>query len=85
MTIERDQVVEERIVNIGEHSDKLYFIANGDFEVFVKDQHGIETFVHFLEQGDLFGEVGLITSNPRSATVSCRNYGTLGTLESIIF
>ena len=55
---------EERIVNIGEHSDRLYFIAFGDFEVFVKDQHGIETFVHFLDKGELFGEVGLITSNP---------------------
>jgi len=63
----------------------MFFIAKGDCEVWVKDHLKASKYVCQLIQGDYFGELALITSAPRSATVKSSNYCTLAGLSSKTF
>jgi CRP-like cAMP-binding protein len=59
----------EAIVREGEPGEELYFLESG--RVQVVRGHGDETLVlDELGAGDLFGEMALLTGNPRSATVT---------------
>ncbi len=59
----------EAIVREGEPGEDLYFLESG--RVQVVRGHGAEaTVLDELGAGDLFGEMALLTGNPRSATVT---------------
>jgi monovalent cation:H+ antiporter, CPA1 family len=58
----------EKIVAMGGPSDAMYFIAAG--EVTVK----APTFEVKLKEGDFFGEMGLLTDQPRNADVIADGY-----------
>lgn len=48
----------------------------------VRDQNGIEhDGICVLNEGDHFGEIGIIFKCQRSASVVCRNYNTLARLS----
>mmetsp|Transcript_63125 Transcript_63125/g.87201 ORF Transcript_63125/g.87201 Transcript_63125/m.87201 type:complete len:118 (-) Transcript_63125:260-613(-) len=70
------------MIQQGEETLDFFFIAKGECEVFVKDETHKIAFVKTLYPGDYFGEIALITGNPRSATVQTKNYSTLGKLTS---
>jgi signal transduction histidine kinase len=54
----------------GERSDGLYVVAGGTFGVYVRSADGRgEARLRTLGFADYFGEMGLITEQPRSATV----------------
>lgn len=60
----------EKICVQGEPGDSFYIIRSGQVEVDVKDGQG-ETILNFeLAVGNYFGEMALLTGEPRSATVS---------------
>ena len=59
----------------GEVADKVYFIASGEVEVAV----GRERIK--LGAGDHFGEIALITGQPRTATVTATDYSKFATLS----
>lgn len=61
----------ERIIAHGERGDCMYFIASGAVEVQLPGAN-IE-----LKAGDVFGEIALITNEPRSADVTAKGYVTL--------
>ncbi len=61
----------ERIIAEGDHGDCMYFIASGEVEVQLP-QTTIE-----LKQGDVFGEIALLTNEPRNADVTAKGYVTL--------
>ncbi len=69
------QLVPERydsgddIVVQGEPGDKLYILWNGSADVFVADARGTERKVNSMKAGDFFGELALLTQEPRTATV----------------
>ena len=46
----------------------LYLIVRGQVQVQV-EQEGVKTLVGVLKDGDFFGEMGMLTGEPRSATV----------------
>jgi CRP-like cAMP-binding protein len=52
-----------------ERSHWLYVIINGQAEVFVDLPNGKRRTVRTLEKGNFFGEMGLLTGAPRSASV----------------
>jgi len=60
----------ETLVTEGETGDRFYIVKTGDANVFVKDQEdGKSKKVATLKEGDYFGEIALLTSKPRQATV----------------
>lgn len=50
----------------------LYIIINGEAEVYVETEHGSKTSLSVLGKGDFFGEMGMMTGAPRSASVVAR-------------
>lgn len=59
----------ETIIREGEDSDCAYIIESGMAGVYKRLPHGDEQFVGVLSQSDIFGELGWIDGQPRSATV----------------
>jgi voltage-gated potassium channel len=59
-----------------EPADSIYFILSGQVEA------ELVTTPHILQQGDFFGEIGLLNDRRRSATVIARTYAELLELES---
>lgn len=69
----------EIVFQQGEQGDCAYFIQNGQVEV-VQTEHGTEKILATLNEGQYFGEMALITSSPRNATVRAVNATKLAVL-----
>jgi len=52
----------------GSQADSMFIIANGSIRVVTKDPKGKEIALANLNPGDFFGEIGLFTSSPRTAS-----------------
>jgi len=63
----------------GEQGDCAYFVHSGEVEV-VQMENGKEKIVAVLRDGEYFGEMALITSHPRNATVRAVNATKLAVL-----
>ncbi len=61
-------LVGERVVRQGEPGEVLYVIVSGKAEVRL-EQEGMSSTVTMLGNGQFFGEMSLLTGEPRSATV----------------
>jgi CRP-like cAMP-binding protein/CheY-like chemotaxis protein len=60
----------ELICRIGDPGDKMYIIISGGAKVVVKaEESESETIIAHLSSGDYFGEMSLLTGEPRSASV----------------
>src|ERR1700747_2221604 len=59
----RDYPAGAVIVRRGERGDCMYFVASGELEIRLRPES-----IH-LEAGDFFGEVALLTGDPRNATI----------------
>jgi CRP/FNR family transcriptional regulator, cyclic AMP receptor protein len=57
------------IIQEGTLSDCAYIIESGSVEVSKKQPNGEKQIIAILEENDIFGEMGLIDSLPRSANV----------------
>ena len=71
---------------------KMYFIAKGKYDVYIQKNHGVtankfsidsskDKQDRILQDGDQFGEIGLIYNCKRTATIESSNYGTLAMLS----
>lgn len=58
----------------------MYFIARGEFDIFVTDENQMERFTSTIKNGQYFGEVALIKDCKRTATVISKNYSTCAEL-----
>lgn len=58
------------VVQAGDPIDNVYFVLNGSLKVLVADEDGREVILTMLGQGDVFGEMGAVDTEPRSATVA---------------
>ena len=60
----------EQILQVGDQGDALYIIREGRVQVFINSpQKGDKIILSTLSSGDYFGEMSLLTGEPRSATV----------------
>ena len=59
----------QTICKIGDPGDTMYIIISGGVDIIINDQEGNEQVVASSGSGDYFGEMALLTGEPRSATV----------------
>jgi len=62
-TLPRD----ERIFDAGDSADALYVVASGKINIVVTSSEGKDLILAVLGEGQVFGEMGLLDSVPRSA------------------
>ncbi len=55
----------------GEPGNSFFFVAGGQLRVFATDGLGRQTELAQLGEGAVFGEMALLSAQPRSATVCC--------------
>ena len=65
--LRREFAVRETIFNAGDASDYCYQIFSGKVNI-VLDVKGVKRVVAVLGPGEVFGEMGIIDSGPRSAS-----------------
>ena len=58
----------EVLFNAGEPGESLFVVRSGSVELFIKDTVGQKIVLTISEAGDLFGELSLLDSGPRTAT-----------------
>lgn len=59
----------ENIVREGEEGESMFVLLEGEVEVFVKIPGGGSEKVTTLKRGEYFGEMSLLTGEPRTATI----------------
>ena len=59
------------VIREGEPGNSFFFVATGGLRVFATDGLGRQTELATLGEGAVFGEMALISAQPRSASVSC--------------
>lgn len=59
----------QAVVCAGDRPDYVYFVLTGSLKVVISDEDGREVILSMLEQGELFGEMGMFDEQPRSASV----------------
>ncbi|KAF6201921.1 hypothetical protein GE061_004317 [Apolygus lucorum] len=77
--------IDEEIITQGAYGDFFYVIITGIFEVFIKDADGKESLVRTYNNGGSFGELALMYSQPRSATVKAKTAGSVFALDRKLF
>jgi signal transduction histidine kinase len=81
LSFEADQV----ICKEGDVTDTMYVILDGQLRVFKHDGEGHEVEIALLKAGDFFGEMAMLDSQPRSATVACLTGCHLFMLDRLTF
>lgn len=61
----------------GSPSDFIFIVEKGEFEVSRRNGDGRVEIIDVLRADDIFGELGVIESRPRSATIRALNDGVV--------
>ena len=59
----------EAVFNYGDPGDAIYVISSGEAEVFLKNDTGERVVLEVATRGDFFGELSMLDSGSRSASV----------------
>ena len=59
------------VIREGEPGNSFFFVASGELRVFATDGLGRQTELAKLGEGAVFGEMALLSAQPRSASVGC--------------
>ncbi len=73
------------IVSAGDRTDFVYFILTGSLKVLVSDEDGREVILTMIGQSEIFGEMGIVDEEPRSATVIAVTPADLVTISKADF
>jgi CRP-like cAMP-binding protein len=57
------------VIRQGEPGQSFYFVGSGEVRVFTTDAGGLDSDLARLHEGAIFGEMALISAQPRSASV----------------
>ncbi|MDH5379038.1 MAG: cyclic nucleotide-binding domain-containing protein [Gammaproteobacteria bacterium] len=71
----------ERVFDINEHGEYMYFIAKGKIGISIDPDPSVAKFVAELDEGQCFGEMGILDDTPRSATAHVVEESVLLVLE----
>ncbi len=75
----------EVVIQQGEPADRFYVIDSGTFLVTQREGEGPAHLRRRMGPGDVFGEIGLLTGSPRTATVTAEEDGELLALDAAAF
>ena len=75
----------QAVIQEGEKGDSLFLIKDGDFSVSTAGPGGQPVVLATLQSGDFFGEIALISDQPRTATVTPLTRGRLMVLSRANF
>ncbi len=64
--LDADQI----LFQTGEPGDALYIVRSGEIELYIKDTAGQKIVLNVVRPGEMFGELSLLDSGPRSATAT---------------
>jgi small-conductance mechanosensitive channel/CRP-like cAMP-binding protein len=64
----------ERVIRQGEAGDGMYTIAGGEARVLIRGDNGAEREVAVLREGNVFGEMSLLTGDPRTASIDAQGH-----------
>lgn len=73
------------VFNQGEAGEHFYIIKQGAISCTQKDSNGADKVVASLSAGDYFGEIALLNSSPRQATVTAREAAVLLSVDKSTF
>ncbi|XP_043273577.1 cAMP-dependent protein kinase type II regulatory subunit [Venturia canescens] len=73
------------IIRQGDDGDNFYVIERGKFEVYVRDQMGVEVMIHTYDNNGAFGELALLYNMPRAASIKAITRGTLWAMDRQTF
>ncbi len=59
------------VVSEGQPGNSLFVLTTGALKAFVRDRSGKNALVRELPEGSFFGEVSILSGQPRSATITC--------------
>jgi CRP/FNR family transcriptional regulator, cyclic AMP receptor protein len=85
LTVEKTVPKNTVVMTEGTTGDSLYAITKGRVKVFMGDEDGREIILKFLGPGDFFGEMSMIDSQPRSASVATTEPATFKVLSQAAF
>lgn len=71
----------EILVSAGEPGDSLFVLASGSVRAYMRDKRGRNVQVREMHDGDFFGEMSVLTGNPRSATITAATHCELLELD----
>ncbi len=71
----------QSIVREGETGDLFYVVTEGEVQVIINDALGKEIIIHEVGPGGFFGELSMLTNEPRSAHVKASTPVTVLALE----
>ncbi|MFN7133274.1 MAG: cyclic nucleotide-binding domain-containing protein, partial [Myxococcales bacterium] len=74
----------ERVIRQGELAPGLFLVLTGELAV-VKTEEQSDIALGLLRDGDVFGEISLVTGNPATATVTATHKTALATLPRASF
>lgn len=75
----------EVIIRQGVAGDSLYLLAEGEVDVWIEGPEQSRRHVATLEPGEVFGEIGMMTGEPRRATLIARSYAQCYRLDQANF
>lgn len=73
------------VVRAGESTDFVYLVLSGTLTVYISDDEGREAILCMLGPGELFGEMGVLDEDARSATVIAVTPGMLVAISKADF
>jgi CRP/FNR family cyclic AMP-dependent transcriptional regulator len=59
---------EQKLFQAGEPGESLFIVHSGEIELYIKDTTGQKIVLNVVRSGEMFGELSLLDSGPRSAT-----------------
>jgi len=74
-----------QIVTEGDTSHSLYFLLEGKVKVYLNDDNGKEIIINMHNPGDFFGELGLVKSIPRTASIITVTNCKIGVMQEADF
>jgi len=67
----------EMLYQQGEQGDTLSLILEGEFAVFIEDQHGEKTLLNLIQQHDIVGEACFLNPGLRAASIVANSKSTI--------